>query len=237
MNLRGKTAIVTGASTGIGKATAKALADQGALVFLLARSEDKLLQVKKEIRERNGQAHIIIVDLSNITSINNCIEKIKEKTKQIDIILNVAGIWHGNDKAYAGINYEYFDQTIIIDTLTVGITAPMLLVHGLLNLMPQNSDIINISGTFENGAKGWLPYYVSKKAIEEFTVGLAQELEEKEIYVNCISPSDTSTEAYQKYFPEYIEDAVTPEEVAEEALSFILKNKNKVSGSIKVVKK
>ena len=74
--------------------------------------------------------------------------------------------------------------------------------------MHAGSKIINISGTFESGAKGWLPYYVSKKAIENLTVGLSQELRDKQIQVNCISPSDTLTESYQKFFPEY----ATPED-------------------------
>ena len=74
--------------------------------------------------------------------------------------------------------------------------------------------MINLSGTFENGAKGWLPYFVSKRAIEDLTLGLAQELEEKDIQVNCISPSDTATEAYAKFFPQYMNDAIEPSEIA-----------------------
>jgi NAD(P)-dependent dehydrogenase (short-subunit alcohol dehydrogenase family) len=80
--------------------------------------------------------------------------------------------------------------------------------------MGKGSSIVNLSGTFENGAKGWLPYFASKRALEDFTLGLAEELRGKGIRVNCVSPSDTATEEYQKYFPEDARDASTPEQVA-----------------------
>ena len=80
--------------------------------------------------------------------------------------------------------------------------------------MENGSSIINLSGTFEDGGKGWLPYYASKRALEDFTLGLADELRDKGIKVNCVSPSDTATEEYIKYFPEDAKDANFPEVVA-----------------------
>ena len=58
-----------------------------------------------------------------------------------------------------------------------------------------------------------MPYFVSKKGIEDLTIGLAEELKDKDIQVNAISPSDTATEAYKKYFPQYIEEAIDPSEI------------------------
>ena len=108
------------------------------------------------------------------------------------------------------------------------------LVHGLVNLMPKKSKIINISGTFESGAKGWLPYYVSKKAIEDLTIGLAQELECKDIQVNAISPSDCATFAYKKYFPQYINEAIAPEKIAQFVVDLCQKD---ITGKVFVLKK
>lgn len=82
------------------------------------------------------------------------------------------------------------------------LTAPTLLSHALIPLIPTGSSIINLSGTFENGGKGWLPYYVSKRAIEDLTIGLADELKDKGINVNYVSPSDTATDEYKRFFPE-----------------------------------
>ncbi|OGM61189.1 hypothetical protein A3A52_00130 [Candidatus Woesebacteria bacterium RIFCSPLOWO2_01_FULL_39_14] len=172
--------------------------------------------------------------MSRLESINNSASKIKKDLKHINLLINVAGIWHGKNEVYAGIDFETFFQKVIIDTYMVGMIAPTLLAHALVPLMPKGSHIVNISGTFESGAKGWLPYYVSKRAIEDLTIGLADELKEKQIYVNCISPSDTATESYKKYFPQYIKDAISPETIAKFTVELCRK---KESGKIYVIKK
>lgn len=234
MKLKNKFAIVTGASTGIGRAISLALAKDGAYIALVARRQDRLAETKQLIENGGGKADVFVSDLSDVNSINNLIEEIKKQTKQIDILVNVAGIWHGKDEAYAGKDFETFEQKIILDTYNVGIVAPTLFAHAFAPLMPKKSKIVNISGTFESGAKGWLPYFVSKKAIEDLTIGLSQELEDKDIQVNCISPSDTATEAYKKYFPQYIKDAVEPEVIAQNVLDLCLTDN--ITGTIKVVK-
>lgn len=231
-----KIAVVTGASAGIGRAVAVALASQGYFVYLLARNEERLTETKKLITGDSGQAEIITTDLSSIESINKSIKTIKEKTDRIDLLVNVAGIWHGKNEVFANKNLESFDQKIIVDTFFVGTIAPTLLSHAFIPYMVYGANIINISGTFENGAKGWLPYYVSKRAIEDLTIGLSQELEEKGIQVNGISPSDTATDAYAKFFPEYMRDAIAPGEIAK-AILLLADPSNKITGKIFVIKK
>lgn len=103
--------------------------------------------------------------------------------------------------------------------------------------MKSKSKIINLSGTFENGAKGWLPYYVSKRAIEDLTIALAQELEDKDIQVNAISPSDTATDAYKKYFPEYINDSIDPKVIAMQAVFLCTSTGDNMTGKVFVMKK
>src|SRR5260221_4938431 len=219
MKLQNKTAIVTGASTGIGRAIAIQLAKEGATVGLIARSIDKLEETKKLVEEVGGKGIVFPIDLSNLEQVNELIKDIKLKFEKIDILVNVAGIWHGKDEVYAGKDFETFDQKVILDTYMVGFTFPTLLIHGLLPLL-ANGKIINISGTFENGAKGWLPYYASKRAIEDLTIGLSEELKGKGINVNCISPSDVATPEYIKYFPEDAKNANTPEDIAKKVLDF-----------------
>ncbi len=229
-----KTILVTGASTGIGRAISLRFARERALIFITARRRKELEKTKQLIEKENGQTEIIVADLSLLDSINQLIHEIKNKTNTLDAIINVAGVWHGQKDVYADKDYQEFNQKVILDTLSVGTTAPMLLVHGLLPLMEKNSSVINISGTFESGAKGWLPYYVSKKAIEDFTIGLSEELKDKKIKVNCISPSDTATTPYKKFFPEYIKDAISPKEIAKQVVKLSLSTK---TGKIIVVKK
>ena len=197
-SMQNKFAVVTGSSTGIGKAVTEELERRGYTVARVAR------------REKGEFA----CDLSNVVQVNSLIQKIKAKTDRVDVLVNAAAIWHGKDELYAGKDLQIFETKIILDTYAVGFTAPTLLIHGLLPVMGKGSSIVNISGTFENGAKGWVPYFASKRALEDLTVGLAQELKEKGIRVSCVSPSDTATEAYIKYFPEDAKDANSPEDVA-----------------------
>ena len=105
----------------------------------------------------------------------------------------------------------------------MGFTAPSLIIHGLLSKMGRKSKIVNLSGTFENGGKGWLPYYASKRALEDLTIGLSQELEDRDIQVNAVSPSDTATEAYAKYFPQYMDEAISPEKLWNKLLNYAKK--------------
>lgn len=237
MKLNGKLAVVTGASTGIGRAIAVELARESALVYLVARNSGGLLKTKGLIRKAGGNSDALVADLSRVDKINNLIEVVKAKTDKIDILANIAGIWHGKDEVYADKDFETFSQQVILDTYSVGITTPTLLAHAFIPLMPKNGKILNISGTFESGAKGWLPYYVSKKAIEDLTIGLAEELKDKDIQVNCISPSDTATEAYKKYFPQYTKDAIQPEEIAKFAVYLCSSEANDITGEIFVMKK
>lgn len=225
--------IITGASTGIGRATAIEFGKTGKTVGLLARRLENLEETKRLVETVGGRAEIFQVDLSKLDAINKLIETIKQKTKHITAIVNVAGIWHGENEVYAGKNLEDFNENVVVDTLMVGSIVPLLLVHGLLPLMTKGGFVLNLSGTFSNGAKGWLPYYVSKRSIEDLTVGLAEELKDKDIKVNCISPSDTATEQYKKYFPDDAEDAQSPEAVAK---YFVELSKMNISGKIFVIK-
>lgn len=234
MNLKNKFSIVTGASSGIGRAIALELAKEGSFVALVGRAEDKLLKTKSLIAEIGGNAHVFLGDFTNPDSLDALIASIKQQTKVVDVLVNVAGIWHGKNEVYANTDFESFPKQVILDTYSVGLTAPTLLTHAFIPLMPKTGKIINISGTFENGAKGWLPYFVSKRALEDFTVGLSQELKDKDIQVNAISPSDTATDAYKKYFPQYVKDAIDPIEIGQFVIKLCSED---TTGKVFVLKK
>lgn len=234
--MKNKFAVVTGSSTGIGQAIALELAKQGVFIALAGRTQDKLLKTKSLIVHDGGQAEVFLGDFTKLDSLNALITLIKQRTDKVDILVNVAGIWHGKDDVYAGKDFETFPQQVILDTYAVGLTAPTLLTHAFIPLMKNGGKILNISGTFENGAKGWLPYYVSKKAIEDLTIGLSEELKDKNIQVNAISPSDTATEAYSKYFPQYMDEAIEPVEIAKQAALLCSKDST-ITGKVFVMKK
>ncbi len=235
MKLQNKITVVTGASTGIGRAIAKAFAQEGAFVYLLGRNKERL---EETLREIDNKGKVQEIDLRDRNAINAFIEKVKEEQSKVDILANIAGIYHSENKAYTGIAFTDYSEDEILDTYKIGIDAPTLLSYGIIPLMPKGSKIINLSGTFESGAKGWLPYYVSKKALEDLTVGLSQELRDKEIQVNCISPSDTLTESYQKFFPEYAneEESVKPEEIGHLAIFLASTEADNITGQIIIIK-
>lgn len=218
-----KIALVTGASSGLGQAISKELGGAGYQLILTARNKTKF-----------GN---FAADLSDSLSIHRLIGNIKKQTKKIDVLVNVAGIWHGNNEVFAGKNLTEFSEKNIVDTMMVGIMAPLLLSYYLLPLMPEKSHIINISGTFESGAKGWLPYFVSKRAIEDLTVGLAEDMAEKKIQVNGISPSDMATPAFKKFFPQYFDDGIDPNFVAKQVVKLVSSFDHNLSGKIFVMKK
>lgn len=229
-----KTALVTGASAGIGRAVAVELGKKGFKVGLVARRRERLEETKELVEATGGMAEVFVCDLADGLQISNMLEIVTKRFETVDALVNVAGVWHGDGEVYAGREFENFDQKVISDTYAVGFTAPTLLVHGLLPIMVKGSTIVNLSGTFENGAKGWLPYFASKRALEDFTLGLAEELSDRGIRVNCVSPSDTATEEYQKYFPEDAVGANSQDQVAKLVVEVSQKNE---TGKFWVIKK
>lgn len=127
--MKNKFAIVTGASTGIGRAIAVELAKEGYYIVLCGRANDKLLVTKGLIAKEGGEAEVILGDFSKLDSLRGLITTIKERTDEVDVLVNVAGIWHGKDEVYAGRDFETFPQEVILNTYSVGLTAPTLLCH------------------------------------------------------------------------------------------------------------
>jgi len=237
--LKGKIAVVTGASTGIGREIAKAIAIHGGRVGLVARSEDGLKKTQEQIRRAGGEAEIFITDLRKREDIDKLASNILKKYGGVDIIANVAGVWHGENTVYYGPKLWETPVEQIDEVLDVIIRAPILLTRALLPSMIQKNQgkILQISGTFENGATGWLHYYVGKKALEHFTVGLSEELRPHKIQVNTISPSDTFTEAYRRFFPDAREEeCLSPVDIANLAIFLLSEDADHITGACIVIR-
>ncbi len=229
-----KTILITGATSGIGSAIAHSLASADTHLILTGRNQQKLEDFKNKLP---GEIEIHQVDLSSVEETNSFIDQVKLDNKNIDSMIFAASIWHGQDEVFANTDFDKFSQKIVLDTLNVTLTSHMLLVHGLLHLMPKKSKLVAISGTFSDGAKGWLPYFVAKRGLEDFMVGLSQDLVDKDIQVNVVSPSDTATQAYQKYFPEYMDEAIDPTEIAKQVGFLCSAKANDITGKVFVMKK
>ncbi|MGN6258128.1 MAG: SDR family NAD(P)-dependent oxidoreductase [Solirubrobacterales bacterium] len=209
-------AVVTGASTGIGAAVARTLARNGYRVALVARNQEKLERIREEIGNEGGDAEVVALDLRDRAAVADVPNRVKA-LGSVNVLANIAAVWHGEDRAFYGPLLHETEVEEILDVMEVGIVAPMLLTRALLPLIiaADGGSVINLSGTFSEGGRGWMHYFVSKRALEQFTVGLADEVGELGVKVNCVSPADVATEAYVRFFPEDAATALAPENVAE----------------------
>jgi NAD(P)-dependent dehydrogenase (short-subunit alcohol dehydrogenase family) len=238
LNLSGKVAVVTGASTGIGRAIAQAVAASGGRAALVGRNRHGLTETQLLIEGGGGEARVFIADLRDVTAIDQLARDVVAAYGPIDILVNCAGVWHDSSRAYYGPPLWEIPADELNDVLDVGIRAPMFLCRAFLPGMVERKrgKVINISGTFSSGGAKWLHYYVSKKALEDFTTGLADELRPYEIQVNCISPADVKTPALRKWFPDDYETALDPSEVAKLAVFLMSAEADHITGSCTIIR-
>jgi NAD(P)-dependent dehydrogenase (short-subunit alcohol dehydrogenase family) len=227
-------AVVTGASTGIGSAVAYTLASSGYHVALVARNQAKLEQLRETIEGDGGGATAYVVDLRDRAAVADLSSRVEGEFGSVGVVANIAGVWHGEDRAYYGPLLHDTDVGEILDVMEVGIIAPMLLTRALLPSMlgAQGGTVVNLSGTFSDGGSGWMHYFVSKRALEQFTVGLADEMSGLGVRVNCVSPADVATEAYVRFFPEDAATALTPQDVADVVQWLVSPAAQHISGQI-----
>ena len=136
MDLKNSFAVVTGASGGIGRAIALELGKQSTHVGLIARSEDKLRDTKELIEETGGLASFFPLDLRNIEDIYRFAEKLKTEWGHVNILVNVAGIYHDAKKAHYNISFIKYTVEEIKNTYDVGTNGTTFLTHAVLPLMP-----------------------------------------------------------------------------------------------------
>jgi len=185
--LNGKTALVTGASGGIGSAIAKALHEQGAEVIVSGTREESLLSLADELSSR---VHVAVADLSDPESINLLIEKTQNFVAGgVDIIINNAGVVR--DNLLVRMKDDEFQQV-----LDVNLLAGFKLTRGLLRGMMKRrwGRIIGISSVVGvMGNPGQTNYAASKAGMIGFSKALAQEVATRGITVNVVAPGMIKT--------------------------------------------
>jgi 3-oxoacyl-[acyl-carrier protein] reductase len=192
VNLAGQTALVTGASRGIGKAIALTLGASGARVACVARNEAKLRETAAQIEEAGGEAKVYTCQVSDSAEVERTIEAVLADWGQLDIVVNNAGITR--DTLIPRMSDEDWD-----DVLTTNLRSVFLFTRGATQpMMRQRSGrIINISSVSGiMGNPGQANYSASKAGIIGFTQTVARELasRKRRITVNAICPGFISTE-------------------------------------------
>lgn len=188
MNFEGKTAFVTGAARGIGRATAIGLAKKGANVILTDISD--LTEAFEQVKKYTNNAMMINFDVSDETEAKNAISKALEKFGKIDILINNAGIFPKSD--FGSSSSEEWKKLIDINIL-----GTMYLSHAVLPAMIENGygRIVNLSSVAGVYGLSWfVAYSMTKGAIISFTKALAKAVSGKGITVNCISPGSVAAE-------------------------------------------
>lgn len=221
-------ALITGATSDIGKAIASNLIKSGYFVVAVSKTDKKLRKLERQFEDNIFCRR---VDFTSCREVMELIKYLEENFERVEVVVNAAAIYHSENKAYYNIDFEDYSIEEVLNPLKVGFTAHLILMHGLVSLLKQGSSIINITGTFSS-AKGWLPYYLSKKALEDLTIGLSEEFQEKGIRVNAISPADTYTNAYKRFFPQYArkDQCLDPKDIADKTMD-LLENRS-INGQI-----
>ena len=189
-DLTGKVALVIGASSGLGRQFAKALANQGAKVAVAARRVEKLEETKKQVEEIGGTCVAIPCDVSNEQSIIDCIKAVVDEFGKIDILCNNAGIivWEGLlESTTEGWNRA----------MATNVTGAYIASREAAKYMVEQGSgrIINTASIAAHGGEaGSVSYYASKAAIANLTRALACELSPQGITVNAIAPGVFATE-------------------------------------------
>lgn len=187
-SLSGKVAIVTGASSGIGRAIAERLADEGAIVVVnYNRSEEKAKEVVTVIQAKGGKALATQADMGQVADARRLVVDTVRQFNRLDILVNNAGKFM--PKPLEQTTEEDFEGVIALNT-----KGPYFAMQEAARVLKDGGRIVNIStcGT-RLSFPGATAYLGSKAALEQFSKGLAQELAPKGVTVNTVSPGFTET--------------------------------------------
>ncbi len=225
--VRGKVVLITGASSGIGKATAVKVADAGATVLLVARSVDKLEETKREIEAAGGVAHIHRCDMSDVEDVERMADEVLTYHGRVDVLVNNAG---RSIRRGVELSYERFHD--YERTMQVNYFGAVRLILALLPSMQahKSGHIINVSsiGTQTNPPR-FSAYVASKAALDAFGRVIASEVFDDGIHITTIhmplvrTPMIAPTRMYD-VFP-----AISPEEAAEMIAGAMIAQPKKVA--------
>jgi 3-oxoacyl-[acyl-carrier protein] reductase len=189
-SVAGQVTIVTGAASGMGRATAHLLADEGAPVGIVDRDADGLAAVAEEIRSIGAAVHPVVADLADPQAPATVVAEVRAALGPIDALVNNAGL-----SVHLPVTDERFEE-VWARTLAVNLSAQQRLIRGALDDLRRNGAgrVVNIASTEGLGATaGIAPYTTSKHGVIGLTRSLAVELGRFGVTVNCICPGPIRT--------------------------------------------
>ncbi|WP_326661477.1 SDR family oxidoreductase [Streptomyces sp. NBC_00385] len=192
--LAGRTAVITGAASGMGNATARLLAAQGVRVALLARREDRLTELAGKITADGGQALVVVTDVTDQASVDAAAERVRTEFGPVDLVVNAAGVMLPNPvEAGRADEWQRMLDTNVTGVLRIirAFTADLVAAAA----GGRTADLVNISSigahvTFPNYAV----YGATKAALTYLSASLRTELGPRDVRVTNIEPGLTDSE-------------------------------------------
>lgn len=227
--LKGKIALITGASGGIGSCITRRFAQDGISLALLGRSKEKLAATAASIREYGVETLLLPGDLLDDAYLEDCFAAVKERFGGLDILVNNAGM--ALSRSFEETTMAEFDRIMALNA-----RVPYLACHLALPLLrcSECASILNIASVVAH--KGYplqSAYAASKHALAGFTKSLASEVYREDIRVHLISPGGVFTDMVRIARPDLTgEDMILPEDIAEIAAFFIEHRTNAVIDEI-----
>lgn len=202
--LEGKTIIVTGANSGLGRETALALARMKANVVMVCRNKRKGDAARREISKESGNESVdlLLCDMSSLAEVRTLAAEVRNRYGSLQALVNNAGVF-----SFYGKTDEGFETTFAVDYL-----APFLLTNLLLDLLKASapSRIVNVASVAHygghidfaaiskgGGATGWGAYSNAKLALVMFTYELARRLQGTGVTANCLHPGGVATNIWK----------------------------------------
>lgn len=197
--LRGKVALVTGASRGIGRAIAAAYTREGARVFACARHQENLDRAIAEIAAAGGEIAGVAGDVGSAQDVERIVRAATDRFGIINVLVNNASV--------LGPRVDIADYPLAAwqEVININLTGIFMLTREVLPIMrkQRSGSIINVSsGVGRNGKARWGAYAVSKAGIECLTQILADELKGSGVRVNAVNPAATRTEMRAQAYPQ-----------------------------------
>jgi NAD(P)-dependent dehydrogenase (short-subunit alcohol dehydrogenase family) len=225
--IRGKVVLVTGASSGIGRASAIKIGEAGARIVLVARNREQLDETRREIEELGGTAAVYTCDVSNVEECDRLLEQVYAEVGEIDILVNNAGRSIRRAIAHSYDRFHDFERTMQLNYF-----GALRLIVGVLPRMAErrSGHIINISsiGVLSNAPR-FSAYVASKAALDAFTRCAAAEYSDKNVSFTTINmplvrtPMIEPTKIYQNV------PTISPEEAADLVVEAIIHRPQRIA--------
>lgn len=186
MRFTNKVCLVTGAASGIGKATAMRFASEGGLVVIIDRNEDEGKKAADEIKKSNGTAFFCKADIANEQDIKNAVDFALQQWKRIDVLVNNAAMM--TFKKIVDLTSEEWDKVMAVNLRSVFLFCKYCIPH------MKNGAIVNISSVHAHATTAnVVPYASSKGAMEAFIRGVSLEYPPSQLRINCVAPGAVDT--------------------------------------------